>query len=130
MPAFIAYTLPQVALLAWALLRQDEPDLVALATALFFYLIMLTVFARNANQQFVRSQRLSSENELLVEQLHTENLQRDHIIQQRTADLETTNLSLEREVKELKQAQTQRDPGPLEAGEPDYRDWVAQGSDE
>lgn len=105
MPAFIGYTFPQVAMLAWALLAQDDPTMPALATALFFYIIMLTIFARNTNQQFAKAQRLGSENELLVEQLHIQNVQREDIITQRTIALENTNARLEREIGEREQAE-------------------------
>ena len=99
LPAYFFYTVPQVAMLGIALFQQQELALLPVAGALVIYMIMLSLFARNAHGLFIARERLSIEKQALVDRLHEENRQREAIIQERTSALQASNEELGREVQ-------------------------------
>ena len=105
MPAFIGYTYPQIFVLGGTLIASQIASAYLLNLALFIYMIMLTLFARNANKQFNAHVLLASENRDLVTQLNAEIEQREDVIQKRTEELSLANEELEKEVGERKKAE-------------------------
>ena len=105
LPAFFFYSVPQVVVLGGSLLSQRDYSLVLLTIALVAYLIMLILFARNANHQFLETEHLGDKNRKLVEKLNEEVAQREQVIDERTAALSGSNAKLEREVSERKLAE-------------------------
>jgi diguanylate cyclase (GGDEF)-like protein len=105
LPAFLGYCLPQAVLFGLSIHRQGDPELYPLIAALGLYLLMLFLFARNANRQFRQSTSLSLENAGLVERLHEENEQREEVIRQRTQTLAETNVLLEEQIRVREQAE-------------------------
>lgn len=98
LPAYFFYTVPQVAMLGIAFFQQQELALLPIAGALVIYMVMLSLFARNAHGLFIGRERLSIEKQTLVDRLHEENRQREAIIQERTSALQASNEELGREV--------------------------------
>lgn len=104
LPAFFCYAAPQLLFFVYSLSRGGS-TFNTLIVALFLYVLMLCLFALNANRKFIESQKLIIENEDLVGQLHRENTRREEIIEQRTLSLEESNAALEREVDEREQVE-------------------------
>ncbi|MDX2507289.1 MAG: ATP-binding protein [Gammaproteobacteria bacterium] len=100
MPAFILYTYPQGLLLAITFLRYEDTAYYGLAFAVGVYLVMTTLFTRNANLSILQSIRLQEQNVTLIEDLNNEINQREALIAQRTLELEKTNNELIIEIKE------------------------------
>ncbi len=105
LPAFVLYAAPQVLVLSGTMLRQQGSSLALLTAGLLAYLLMLTVFARNANRLFVANVRLALENQNLVSDLNAEISQREKVIEERTLALSNSNVCLEHEVIERKAAE-------------------------
>ena len=107
MPIFIAYTFPQTFIFAAVLLANPTFAEKIIAFGIIVYLAMLTVFTRNANQQFIRTIRLKTENSSLIDDLNQEVEQREFLIETRTTELVETNEILEKEIHERKNAQSE-----------------------
>jgi diguanylate cyclase (GGDEF)-like protein/PAS domain S-box-containing protein len=107
MPAFVLYTSPQVLILAGTIVSQGDSSLNLLSIALLAYLVMLTLFARNANRLFIDNAVLAVRNEGLITDLNDEIGRRESIIEQRTEDLTSANDDLSREVGERQRAERQ-----------------------
>lgn len=115
-PAFILYTFPQGLMLIITLLRFENTAYYWLAFAVIVYLIMTTMFTRNANRSILQSISLQEQNTTLIEKLNNEISQRETLISQRTLELKETNHDLISEIKErerteekLQQANTNLD---------------------
>ncbi len=105
LPIFFAYTYPQMFVFAGVLFMSHEEVSSWLLLIVFIYLAMLTLIARNINQQFVHAIRLQVENRHLIQTLNQEVAQREHLIERRTQQLVETNSSLEQEVHDRRQAE-------------------------
>ena len=105
MPAFMAYTYPQILMLGCALINQQITSAYLINVGLLVYLVMLTLFARNANKQFNSHVLLATQNRDLVTQLNAEVAHREDVIKARTEELSRTNVELAREVSERKNAE-------------------------
>jgi diguanylate cyclase (GGDEF)-like protein/PAS domain S-box-containing protein len=106
MPIFIVYTFPQTILFAAVQFSNQSFAETMIALAVLAYLGMLTSFTRNAHHQFVQAFRLLCQNSQLIEGLNQEVKQRKGIIEQRTSELVAANISMEKEVKERKEAES------------------------
>jgi diguanylate cyclase (GGDEF)-like protein/PAS domain S-box-containing protein len=105
MPAFIAYTYPQILMLGAVVAQQHFTSAYLLDAGLMIYLVMLTLFARNANKQFNSHVLLATQNRDLVAQLNSEIERREEVIKARTEELSRTNEELAKEVAERKNAE-------------------------
>jgi diguanylate cyclase (GGDEF)-like protein/PAS domain S-box-containing protein len=105
LPAFIGYTYPQVLMLGGMLIHHQMTSAYLINLALIVYLLMLTLFARNANKQFNAHVMLATQNRELVGQLNTEIERREEVINERTVELSRTNQELGKEVAERKKAE-------------------------
>lgn len=99
LPAFIFYTYPQALILSITLLHFENKVYYWLAFAVGLYLIMSTLFARNANRNILQFIRLQERNINLIHDLNNEINQRERIIAQRTLELKEKNLDLMREIR-------------------------------
>jgi len=93
MPAFILYTYPQALMLIVSYLRFDDSSFHWLSFSIFIYMVMLTLFTRNANKTFIQSVKLEQQNMVLIENLSREINQREEIIKQRTLELQEININ-------------------------------------
>ncbi len=98
-PAFILYTYPQGLILCVTLLRFENKVYYWLAFAVGLYLIMSTLFARNANRNILQFIKLQNRNTDLIHNLNNEISQRERIITQRTLELKGKNQDLIAEIK-------------------------------
>ena len=98
-PAFILYTYPQGLILCVTLLRFENKAYYWLAFAVGLYLIMSTLFARNANRNILQFIKLQERNTNLIHDLNNEINQRERIIAQRTLELKEKNQDLMAEIK-------------------------------
>ncbi|MEJ1355566.1 MAG: EAL domain-containing protein [Candidatus Sedimenticola sp. (ex Thyasira tokunagai)] len=105
MRAFIVYTYPQALILGLTLLQSQDTAYKWLTISLVIYLLMTTLFTRNANRSTLRSIRLQVENRALIDQLNLEIGHREELIEQRTIQLKDKNQELVNEVRERKQAE-------------------------
>ena len=105
LPAFIGYTYPQALALVGSMSSQNFPAFPALSLGVGVFLMMLTLFARNTNKQFMAQVNLVNENQGLVLQLNTEIAQREHVIEEQTEELRQSNRNLEGEILERKKAE-------------------------
>lgn len=105
MRAFIVYTYPQALMLGLTLLQFQGAAYKWLTVSIVVYLLMTTIFTRNANRSTLRSIRLQVENRALIDQLNLEIGHREELIEQRTIQLKDNNQALVNEIKERKQAE-------------------------
>lgn len=106
LPSFIVYVYPQLLVLGGVILSHGSPELTTLAAALCIYLLMLTLFARNAGRLFESHVHLANANRDLVARLNAENERREEVIRERTEALRASNRALEAEVAERRRAET------------------------
>ncbi|MES9959752.1 MAG: EAL domain-containing protein [Sedimenticola sp.] len=105
MQAFVAYTYPQALMLGYTLTQFEGASYKWLIFALAIYLVMTTLFTRNANRNSLRTIQLQAENNALIVKLNQEIGQRETLIEERTEQLEKNNQALLNEIKERKQAE-------------------------
>ena len=107
MPIFLVYTYPQAFVFSIILIIGPSQTHLLPGCSVLVYLMMLTMFARNTNKQFVHSVRLQSENINLIDDLNQEVEQRESLIEKRTSDLVKSNEALATEILERKNAQAE-----------------------
>ena len=107
LPAFLAYTYPQMLTLAVVLLLKGDTPFQLLAGGLIIYALMMTLFTRNLNLNALKAIDLQQQNETLIGSLNEEIAQRETVIESRTAEISDKNESLEREISERTLAQNQ-----------------------
>jgi diguanylate cyclase (GGDEF)-like protein len=105
MSAFFAYTAPQFLVLEVVLLLIGDSFSYALAVAMLIYAVLIFVSARNSNQYIKRAFEFQFQNQDLVSRLSDEVEQRERLIEERTRQLISTNVDLEREIAERKRAE-------------------------
>jgi diguanylate cyclase (GGDEF)-like protein len=105
MSAFFAYTAPQFLVLEVVLLLIGDTFSFALAVAMLIYAVLIFVSARNSNQYIKRAFEFQFQNQDLVSRLSDEVEQREQLIDERTRQLISTNVDLEREIAERKRAE-------------------------
>ncbi|MET0048942.1 MAG: EAL domain-containing protein [Sedimenticola sp.] len=105
MQAFVVYTYPQALMLGYTLTQYEGVLYKWLILALAIYLVMTTLFTRNANRNSIRTIQLQAENSALIVKLNQEIGQREALIEERTEQLEKNNRALLNEIKERKQAE-------------------------
>ncbi|MES9885409.1 MAG: hypothetical protein ABW140_01240, partial [Candidatus Sedimenticola sp. 6PFRAG1] len=82
--AFLVYTYPQALMLGFTLFLFEDELYRWLILALLIYLVMTTLFTRNANRNTLRAIQLQSENQSLIARLNQEIDQRETLIEKRT----------------------------------------------
>ena len=111
LPAFFVYTYPQALMIIITMLRFEDTSYHWLAFAMGIYIIMTTLFTRNANRTVIQSIKLQESNTNLINDLNDEVNQRESLITQRTLELEQYREQLEEKVAqrtiELKNARDQ-----------------------
>lgn len=100
LPAFFAYTFPQILTLVITLLFLDQQAYYLLSFGIFLYLLMITLFARNLNRQALQSIDLIAQNMVLIDELNQEVNQRESLVQERTEQLNEKNIQLQQEISE------------------------------
>ncbi|MES9879100.1 MAG: EAL domain-containing protein [Candidatus Sedimenticola sp. PURPLELP] len=103
--AFLVYTYPQALMLGFTLFLFEDELYRWLILALLIYLVMTTLFTRNANRNTLRAIQLQSENQSLIARLNQEIDQRETLIEKRTEQLKENNQALVSEIKERKQVE-------------------------
>ena len=121
MRAFIVYTYPQALMIGHAFLRQQDSVYYWLALAVAIYLVMTTLFTRNANRSLMTSIRLQAHNQTLIEQLSQEVEHREALIAQGTVELREKNRALASEVLEREHTQQ------LQARQKDILELISRG---
>jgi len=105
MSAFFAYTAPQFLVLEVVLLLIGDTFSFTLAVAMLIYAVLIFASARNSNQYIKRAFEFQFQNQDLVSRLSDEVEQREQLIDERTRQLISTNVDLEREIAERKRAE-------------------------
>lgn len=104
-PAFMAYTYPQLVTLVFTLLMFQEFAYYLLSIGIFLYVIMITLFTRNINRHSMRAIDLNAQNLELINELNKEVNQREVLIERRTGQLNDKNIELESEIAERKKTE-------------------------
>lgn len=102
MPIFIVYTYPPAMIFAGAQIAHQTLSHTLIGLSILLYMVMLTLFTRIANRQFLTKVRLQFDNEKLIVNLNHEVDQRELIIRQRTGELVKSNIELKRTEEQLK----------------------------
>lgn len=102
MPIFIVYTLPQALIFAGVQIAHFSLSHVLIGLSILLYMLMLTLFTRNAYAQFLNTVKLEYDNARLIDDLNDEVQQREVLIRHRTGELVKSNLDLKRTQEQLK----------------------------
>ncbi len=119
--AFFVYTFPIIVGFIISLYQLDVESYYLFIFIIIVYYTMLSIFARAANQQFLKSIALTSHNQELIEKLREEVEQRESLIKARTEQLEQSNQAII-EVKNRLQ-------NVINGAELGYWDWNYQTGD-
>jgi diguanylate cyclase (GGDEF)-like protein/PAS domain S-box-containing protein len=98
LPAFVVYCYPQVLTLITTLAANGDGSYHALAMAIFVYLIVTTLFARNINRYLLENITLQVQNSQLIQDLGDEVSNREQVIKKRTLELQEKNSELSKEI--------------------------------
>ncbi len=101
LPTFMLYSYPQGLTLIVTLLFFGDVGYYWLSLAVSLYLLMTTLFARNANRSIMRSIALQAHNTFLIEDLNGEIAKREEIIAKHTLELKKTNSDLAATLKAI-----------------------------
>lgn len=105
LPAFMAYTYPQLITLVGTLLMFQEHTYNVLSAGIVLYVVMITLFTRNINRHSMRAIDLNAQNLELIDELNREVDQREVLIERRTRQLNEKNVELETEIAERKKTE-------------------------
>lgn len=102
LPIFIVYTYPQALIFAGVQFAHQTFSHSLIGLSILLYMIMLTLFTRNAHRQFYTTVKLQFDNENLIDELNQEVQQRELMIRRRTSELVKSNIELKRTEEQLK----------------------------
>lgn len=121
LPTYFLYTVPATITLSITLLSFGEQIYFFLAFGFILFYAMMGLFAANTNKSMTEMMLLKIKNQTLVDNLKNEVLQRDQLVSEKTAELQSANTALYQSEDQLRNVINGANLG--------YWDWDYQSGD-